>query len=254
MLGLGNYVTHLEHMPEPELSDNMSEDDLMGLMHFSRSLSNWVRVAKYLLEKSEDDRKYIWNLNCVGKQGIPDGVYLELENGAAGFRVSGRDLFVLGDFEPGFFDEFKEAILENPGITRVVLGSGGGSVSDALKPGLLIREQGLETTLSDNCYSACPLVFIGGVQRAIWSPYPKLGFHQIYRGEGEAIAFDHLTYQVVAQYAKEMGVDAYFLISKMRAASPLEMNEPNLEQLCESNIATWIQRRCFGSGFRVEDY
>ncbi len=247
MLGLEDYVTHLEHMPEPEITDNMSDDELMGLMYFSRSLSNWVFVANYLLEKSEDDRKYIWNLNCVGKQGIPDEAYLELENGAASFRVSGRELFVLGDFEPGFFDEFKQVILENPEITRVVLGSGGGSVSDALKSGLLIREQGLETTLSDNCYSACPLVFIGGVQRTIWSPYPKLGFHQIYRGEGEAIDFNHPTYQLVTRYANRMGVDANFLISQMIAASPLEMNEPGMELLCESNIATWIQRLCSGA-------
>ena len=65
-------------------------------------------------------------------------------------------------------------------------GSGGGYIDEAMKAGAYIRRKELGTTLYINCDSACPLVFMAGVERLNWSPYPKLGFHQIYTPDGQA--------------------------------------------------------------------
>ncbi|MBL1436007.1 MAG: hypothetical protein COB08_007390 [Rhodobacteraceae bacterium] len=237
-------------MRDPKIGENLSQDELQAIMYFSHSLSNWAYVASRLVEASELDKKYVWNLNCVGEQGIPLTAYLEVERPAGGFQVSGTDLLILGDFEAGFYEELRDTLKANPNIQRVVLGSGGGSVSDAMQSGILIREKGLATTLSDNCFSACPLVFIGGIQRTIWSPYPNLGFHQIYTGEGQAIPFDNQVYILVWGYVDAMGADANFVLNQMLGASPSEMNEPSLDLLCERNVATWVQRICFGPSFR----
>jgi len=45
-----------------------------------------------------------------------------------------------------------------------------------------------QTTLfADGC-SACPLIFLGGVECTIWSPYPRLGFHQVSGGSERGMA------------------------------------------------------------------
>ncbi len=52
-----------------------------------------------------------------------------------------------------------------------MLGSGGGYIDEAMKAGAYIRRKGLDTTLYNNCDSACPLVVMAGVERLNWSPY-----------------------------------------------------------------------------------
>jgi hypothetical protein len=125
----------------------------------------------------------------------------------------------------------------------VALGSPGGSVSEALAAGAEIRRRGLETTLWGNCYSACPLVFLAGTKRTIWSPYPELGFHKIALN-GKPIPNEDLTYDVVMAYASKMGANAAVVFHFMTSAEPSEIFSPTMDELCGAKIAMWVQRKC----------
>ena len=65
-------------------------------------------------------------------------------------------------------------------IKTVVLNSPGGSVSDALAMGRLIRDRKLSTEVDAGkyCASSCPLVFAGGVERSA-GDNAVIGVHQI---------------------------------------------------------------------------
>jgi hypothetical protein len=89
------------------------------------------------------------------------------------------------------------------------------------------------------------LIFLGGVERQIWSPYPSLGFHQA-SIEGKAVDVDSEVYQLIHRYSVDMNVDPNFVLLAMMKATPREMFEPELAALCEANVATWVQRLCFG--------
>ncbi len=245
LLGLEDTIRHLEVMPEPELSETMTEDELIELMLYSHSLSNWAVAAKYLTELPSDEVAEIWNLNCVGKLEIDSTAFVGSGVGRAKFKQDGNRLWILGDIELGFANDLEAWLLSNPETEEVVLGSGGGSVKDAIIAGITIRERGLNTTLSDSCYSACPLVFLGGVNRTIWSPYPPLGFHQAFTADGVAIPASSETYQLIFEYSNLMGVDGNFVIKSMMSASPSDMFEPHIDDLCRSKVVTWVQRACF---------
>lgn len=245
MLGHIEAVSELEEHPEPELSSEPTWKELRSLMVYSHSLSNWVFVARSLVGQSESQRKHSWNLNCVGQMGIPRSAFEEIAEPSADFVVSGTDLRVLGDIEVGFGKSFADQLKANPQVNRIVLGSRGGNVKEALIAGLEIRSRGLDTTLSSNCFSACPLVFLGGVQRTIWSPYPKLGFHQMSDGSGNPISTSSNLYTALERYAEAMGADPSFILASMLRAAPSEMFEPDFDSLCDNNVTTWIQRLCY---------
>ncbi|WP_342070569.1 hypothetical protein [Yoonia algicola] len=244
MLGFEEHIRHLEEFDDPELRPDLSEDELQQLMYHSHFLSNWVFTARRLVGSSDDTRQQIWNLDCVGHQGIPDSLFVGLADSSAKLIVAGNDIRVLGDFEVGFYQRFEQFVEANPQAERIVLGSGGGSVRDAIMTGLLIRRLGLATTLSQNCYSACPLAFLGGVDRTIWSPYPKLGFHRVSRADGAQVSFDEPVYETIELFVSEMGANPDFVMRHIFAAAPTEFSYPELDDLCKAAVTTWIQRLC----------
>jgi hypothetical protein len=69
-------------------------------------------------------------------------------------------------------------------VETVRLDSTGGSVSDALEIGELIRASEIDTEIGDGavCLSACPYIFAGGVARSV-AATGSLGVHQHYFGE-----------------------------------------------------------------------
>lgn len=247
LLGLDTTVRHLDVEEEPDLVSNTLENGhalrVIGLTH-----GNSSGVAKAILDLERDEIVLIWNLDCVGFHEIPKSAYIVQEGKSSFYEVrnEGQVLMVRGDIEPGYADKIIEALEANPSVKVVGLGSGGGLVKEALRAGLYIRQNGYDTVLWNNCYSACPLVFMAGNQRQIWSPYPYLGFHQIYGQDGVAISFDDPAYRAVAQYLVRMNIEPRYVLSKMWSAPPHDMTnvfgyEP---ELCDANITTWIQRGC----------
>ena len=65
-------------------------------------------------------------------------------------------------------------------MKTVVLHSPGGSVSDAIEMGRLIRQQQFATEVESGryCASSCPLVFAGGLERRA-GERAAIGVHQV---------------------------------------------------------------------------
>lgn len=241
MLGHADAITHIEEFEYPPID---SRSDPHDLLVFSISLDNWAGAARRAVNAEEHERINEWNLDCVGKFGISNALFMNSSKPNAEFERQATQLHVYGDIDQGFAERFETALNENPSITEVTLGSAGGSVRDAIIAGSMIRDRGLNTTIYGNCYSACPLVFLGGIRRVIWAAPYRLGFHQIYTGSGDAIPFDSPTYSHVAKYVSAMGADPSQVLQWMYVAGPSEMYEPEPDQLCQAVFATFVQRIC----------
>lgn len=244
LVGRANSVRHLRLNRDPPLSAS-NPDEANNLRLISQSLGNFQGAAKDAISMTPDQRLSAWNLDCVGQLDIKGRpVNVAEAKTFYGVEKNGHVLRVLGDIERGFAVRLRAAIDSNPRVHTVALGSGGGFVQEALEAGRYIRSKGLNTTLWNNCFSACPLVFLGGVERTVWSPYPYLGFHKIYTASGP-IPLTSAAYQEVSVYAGQMGASSRFILEMMFSAEPSQMRViRGTSDLCEQKIATWVQRRC----------
>jgi hypothetical protein len=93
---------------------------------------------------------------------------------------SGR-LMATGTITPGISEAFAAEVGKRGDyIKTVVLNSPGGSVTDALAMGRLIRERKFATEVEAGkyCASSCPLLFAGGVERRAGDK-AAIGVHQV---------------------------------------------------------------------------
>lgn len=242
MLGFRDEIAQAEMFDDPPLT---SSADPFELMEHSLFLDSWVAAANRAVAMTESQRKSLWNLECIGNHGIPKTAFINEAELKGDFSFLENTLVVYGDIDSGFHNRFRATLDANPEVELVALGSAGGSVVDAILAGLEIRKRGLSTTLHGPCFSACPLVFMGGESRTIWmGPGPHLGFHRVYTTLGEA-ALDDNVYLQIGEYLAAMGVDPIPVLEWMARADSSEIFEPSLEQLCEPRVATWVQRVCF---------
>jgi hypothetical protein len=95
--------------------------------------------------------------------------------------VGGGKLMATGTITPGISQSFAAEIGKRGDYIRtVVLNSPGGSVTDALAMGRLIRDNKFATEVEAGkyCASSCPLVFAGGLERRA-GDNAAIGVHQI---------------------------------------------------------------------------
>ncbi len=95
--------------------------------------------------------------------------------------VSGGRLMATGTIMPGLSEGFAAEVSKHGDYIRtVVLNSPGGSVTDAMAMGRLIREKKFATEVEAGkyCASSCPLMFAGGVERRAGSR-AAIGVHQV---------------------------------------------------------------------------
>ena len=95
--------------------------------------------------------------------------------------VSGGKLMATGTITPGSSQSFAAEVGKRGDYVKtVVLNSPGGSVTDALAMGRLIRERKFATEVEAGkyCASSCPLVFAGGVERRA-GDRATIGVHQV---------------------------------------------------------------------------
>ena len=107
-------------------------------------------------------------------------------------------------------------------IKTIVLNSPGGSVSDALEMGRLIRTKNLATEVEKDkiCVSSCPLVFVGGAKRSAGAN-AIIGVHQVFAPDtADAARHDTMSeaQRVSARcqrYLGDMGVDLKMWVHAM---------------------------------------
>ena len=143
----------------------------------------------------------------------PDGKL----KGAMTFDLAGDGrLMAVGTITPGTADAFAAEVAKRGGYVKtVVLESPGGSVSDALEMGRLIRAKKFATEVEGGhyCASSCPLVFASGVERRAGEK-AAIGVHQAFalaRASGATAANGMEDAQRVSaecqRYLREMGID-----------------------------------------------
>ena len=84
-------------------------------------------------------------------------------------------LHLTGEIVESDYNKFKN-IFRSIEIKEVVLTSGGGDVSTAMKIGRLISRKDIKTTIKDECSSACGLIWFAGNELTML-PGGKLGIH-----------------------------------------------------------------------------
>jgi hypothetical protein len=95
--------------------------------------------------------------------------------------VGGGKLMATGTITPGMSENFAAEVGKHGDYIRtVVLNSPGGSVTDAMAMGRLIREKKFATEVEAGkyCASSCPLMFAGGVERRAGNR-AAIGVHQV---------------------------------------------------------------------------
>jgi hypothetical protein len=111
---------------------------------------------------------------------VAPGVRLAWRMGGSGYQVGithgGRVLEVRGGILYGLADESRRLLDGNPGVRRLRLNSGGGSLAEARRLRELVLARRLDTDSTLECASACVSVFIAGQHRYLHRA-ARLGFH-----------------------------------------------------------------------------
>ncbi len=190
--------------------------------------------------------------NLPGYFGPLDG---EAMSGPISFHLGDRGrASAVGTIEPGAAERF-EAFLNqhktpagNSALGELFIHSPGGSVSDALAIGRMLREAGISTHIPADgyCASSCPLVLAGGLYRKA-GPRSFVGVHQVFalptavgslqRGMADAQTIS----SVCQQYLKGMDVDATVWIKAM-ATPPAQLYLFTPEELSRLRLANNRQR------------
>lgn len=147
----------------------------------------------------------------IGPLRRPDGVLAEKMT--FDLLADGR-LRATGTIQPGTAKAFAAEVEKRGGyIKTVVLHSPGGSVSDALEMGRLIRKKNFATQVDAGryCASSCPLVFAGGIERQAGDK-AVIGVHQVSAlgpaGSASGSMADAQRISAACQkYLRDMGVD-----------------------------------------------
>lgn len=101
----------------------------------------------------------------------------ELSKLETSVSADGTTLYVEGSYGMRADDEVRRALEQHPGIREVVLAGPGGRAGPAFAMFDMFRRRRLATRVETECYSACTIAFLGGLERSI-SPNGKLGFHR----------------------------------------------------------------------------
>ena len=138
--------------------------------------------------------------------------------------VGGGKVIASGTITPGIAETFAAEIGKRGDyIKTIVLNSPGGSVSDAIAMGRLIREKkfAAEVEAGKYCASSCPLVFAGGVERRAGDK-AVIGVHQVaaLRQAAGAPARDEMSaaQRISAscqRYLRDMGIDLQVWVHAM---------------------------------------
>ena len=154
-----------------------------------------------------------------------------------------------------------KTLKDNPSIKILHLTSWGGSISAAVEMADIIIDFELDTHVKEICFSACPMLLIGGEKRTL-EKGSKIGFHrsswgsesmkdyykdkenQEYFGWKNEFDFSSWVYDDSQEdiykqfkYYLERGISPEFVIETMRARSE-DGWYPRRKELLEANVIT----------------
>jgi len=186
------------------------------------------------------------------------------------FKVEGEVLhynteLAVNEIDRGIQEEDSDKLLKtlknNPNINTIHLTSWGGLISTAVEMADIIIDFELDTHVKEICFSACPLLLVGGETRTL-ERGSKIGFHrsswesdsmksfyedketrEIYGWKNEfdfsSWVYDDSQEEIYSQfkYYLERGVSPSFVIETMKARSE-DGWYPRRKDLLEANVIT----------------
>lgn len=161
------------------------------------------------------------------------------------FSVTGETLTLTGQIAPGDAERFADYLeAGTQTLTHIRLNSPGGSVSDALSIGRVLREAEYETLMGagDICLSACPYILASGTARRV-DDSAQVGVHQHYFGTNSALPAFLAVEDIqrgqgeVMSYLDAMGVDTLIMRHAL-VTPPDEIYVLLPEQLTDYNMTT----------------
>jgi len=186
------------------------------------------------------------------------------------FKVDGEVLhynteLAVNEIDRGIKEEDADKLLKtlknNPNIKTIYLTSWGGLISTAVEMADIIIDFELDTHVKEICFSACPLLLIGGEKRTL-ERGSKIGFHRSYWSSDSmrdfyedketrenyewddefdfaSWVYDESQEDIYSQfkYYLERGVSPSFVIETMRARSE-DGWYPRRKELLEAYVIT----------------
>ncbi|CAN7280694.1 ATP-dependent Clp protease proteolytic subunit [Bradyrhizobium sp. LjRoot220] len=155
------------------------------------------------------------------------------------FKVlnNGTMLDFSGGISFGTAKEFETMLKAMDNVRTVRLNSNGGRIAEAQKIADLIKARGLSTYVTQQCASACTIMFLGGKQRHLHAS-ARLGFHQPYfRG----MTANEQRVVIAREQARlqKFGLSHAFA-ERANAASPSGMWFPEQSELLRERVVTSI--------------
>jgi len=176
-----------------------------GITMIKTSLLACLCLAVLVISVSAIDaiQAIIFSQNSKGSAG---------QSHAPVYRLSAdmakKEYSIEGIIDFGISSDFGLLLEQQPGGTRVVLASRGGSIYEARGLAVLIQNHKLDTHVNAECSSACTLAFVGGQRRTLGAS-AKLGFHQY--------SMDYLNRHQVLPFhdpVKEQEHDTVFMLKR----------------------------------------
>ncbi|WP_157676409.1 hypothetical protein [Afipia sp. GAS231] len=161
---------------------------------------------------------------------------------------NGTEAEIAGGFKYGLTDDFSKVLKASRQIKVVHLDSTGGRVGEAFKLNNVLKAQGVDTYVSNGCYSACTIAFAAGRNRFIRKG-AVLGFH--------APAFPGMTkseLQDAALDQKRLFIDAGFnrkFVDKALSTPSSEMWMPSADLMAAADVITGLSD---GTEFAVSGF
>lgn len=243
-------LADLLQVPETVPEEYMLEDpgllsnEPYQLRLYAQSLQNYAELAFSLMPQGDFSLRYLWNLNCWSRfelsRHFTDDRYQDYVVSTTPDR---KTLRIVGDIRSGLFGVIARRLTVHRSIQNVELGSFGGNVYEAIQIGELIRKKGLNTVLSNNCFSACTLIFLGGVERQIPAPYYSLGFHRV-TSRGWPVPENDEVYEKIKSYAQRMMGDGDAIIRANLTGNGFDYFMYARAELCSLSIATRVDGLC----------
>ena len=182
--------------------------------------------------------------------GYSSAMDLEVRDYSDGTQyLSAEGKIVSGDYE-----RLLKVLGNNPDVLDIYLDSPGGRVDISHKMGRLIRDEGLNTVVTNKseCQSACVDVFLGGVER-FWEEGEddlRLGFHAAFaenmKEESPELILEYGQFYAAVDiaYCVEMIPDENirpflaFYVDVHNREDSSKMMWPSLEEMLETGIVT----------------
>jgi hypothetical protein len=161
---------------------------------------------------------------------------------------NGTEAEITGGFKYGLTDDFIKILRASRQIKVVHLDSVGGRIGEAIRLNNVLKKQGVDTYVSNGCYSACTIAFAAGRNRFIGKG-AVLGFH--------APAFPGMTkseLESASQDQKDLFIKAGFdrkFVDRALSTPSSDMWKPSSDLMAAADVITGLSD---GADFAISGF